>query len=191
MLSNKRPTKARVNGDSFRTYSGAISFFADYKGKKVKAYEPYNKDQFDLRLYIDKHPISKFFPKVLGIEDGFIIEEFIIENCEVDKKQVSKFHKELLEVPYHKITWDYYDHIYNRVGLTRPEGKGKMKVNHNDITKDNILCINGQMKIIDNEMLAMNDAFGMNTFNSNILKSKPIDGMHLEKHWRIRKSWKK
>ena len=48
MLTNKQPTKARLNKDPFSTYSGAISFFADYKGDKVKAYEPYNKDQCHL-----------------------------------------------------------------------------------------------------------------------------------------------
>ena len=191
MLTNKQPTKARLNKDPFSTYSGAISFFADYKGNKVKAYEPYNKDQFDLRLYIDEHPISKYFPKVVGVEDTFIIEEFIIPNGKVDKKQVYKFYEELLEVPYHKMTWDYYEHIYSRVGLIRPIVDCELKVNHNDITRDNLLCVDGQLKMVDNEMLAMNDAWAMNTINSNIIENKPIDGIPLDEYWRIRKLWKK
>ena len=89
------------------------------------------------------------------------------------------------------MTWDYYEHIYSRVGLIRPIVDCELKVNHNDITRDNLLCIDGQLKMVDNEMLAMNDAWAMNTINSNIIENKPVDGIPLDEYWRIRKLWKK
>ena len=189
MLTDIVPTKSRSTG--IKTYAGNKSFFANYNGEKVKVYEPFNKDQLDLRLYIDKHPISKYFPKILGVEDNCVIEEFIVGNERVTEEQVYQFYKELMEVPYHKMTWDYYDYIYNRVGLTRPLTNWPLKVNHNDITKSNVFCVDGQLKIVDNEMLAMNDAWAMNTFNSDIMENKYINGINLVDHWRIRKLWKK
>lgn len=186
MLTNRRPTKQRQTG--FKTKFGIVSFFADYKGMKVKAYEPFNEEQLRLRLYIDKHPISRYFPKVLGVEDHLIIEEFIYANDVVTSKSVEWFHKELLEVEYDRMTWDYFGYIYNRVGLIRPAITLPLKVNHNDLTKDNILCVDGQIKIIDNEMLAMNDAWEMNCINSNILTSS-FHGENAS-HWKVRKTWK-
>ena len=186
MLINQSPTKARASG--WRSKFGTLSFFADYNGMRVKAYEPFNEEQLKLRLYIDQHPISKYFPKVIDVKDDLVIEEFIYANDVVTTEAVKSFHNELLEVEYNTMTWDYFDYIYNRVGLIKPVINLPLKVNHNDLTKDNILCVNGQIKIIDNEMLAMNDAWEMNCINSNILTSS-FHGQNAI-HWKVRKSWK-
>ena len=187
MLTNKQPTKKRASG--WKTWCGNLSFFANYNGKKVKVYQPFNKEQLTFRLYIDQHPVSKYFPKVLGVENNkLIIEEFIYANDIVTTQAVKQFHEELLQVEYDRMTWDYFEHIYNRVGLIKPSINLSLKVNHNDLTKDNILCVDGQIKVIDNEMLAMNDAWEMNCINSNILTSS-FHGQN-ESHWKVRKSWK-
>ena len=185
-LTNIRPTKERITGE--RSKNGTLSVFGDWKGKAVKVYEPFNQEQLKFRMYIDNHSISKYFPKVLGIGDNLIVEEFIYQNCKVTLKAVQSFHKQLLEVEYDRMTWDYFDFIYKRAGMVRPEVKLPLKVNHNDLTKDNILCVDGQIKVIDNESLAMNDAWQMNTVNSNIMPK----GWNEEtrKHWKVRTSWK-
>lgn len=189
MLTNIVPTKTRSTG--IKTYAGNKSFFATHNFQKVKVYEPFNDAQKELRLYIDKHEISRYFPKVVGVEDNLIIEEFIVATEPVLKSKVIEFHNQLLNVPYTIMTWDYFDYIYNRVNLEKPNFNLPLKVNHNDLTIENILSVDGQIKIVDNEMLAMNDAWVLNYLNSNILDDKLIHGVPVHEIWQVRKSWKK
>ena len=190
MLTDIIPTKNRSTG--IKTYSGNKSFFATHNFKKVKVYESFNDAQTKLRLYIDKHEIARYFPKVIGVEDKLIIEEFLIATGPVIKSDVIEFHNQLLNVPYTGMTWDYLDFIYNRVGLKKPNFNLPLRVNHNDLTKDNIFNVDGQIKIVDNEMLAMNDGWILNYLNSwNMLDNIIIPGVPIDKIWKVRRSWKK
>lgn len=172
---------------------GSTSFFATHNNKKVKVYETLNEKQMKLRLFIDSHPICKFFPKVIGTENSLVIEEFIYGISATDYSSVNTIHRNLLDINYPESTWDYLKYIYERVGLKKPKFNLTTKINHNDITRANLINTSDGIKIIDNEFLACNDGWIMNYLNSDILKNE-LKGEHIKlskQIWRIRKSWKR
>ena len=74
-ITNRAPTKQR--NTHYYSKIGNWSFFGDYKGQRVKVYSVQNREQIDLRVFIDKHKLGKYFPKVVASNGKFIVEEFI------------------------------------------------------------------------------------------------------------------
>jgi hypothetical protein len=183
----------------YRNANGLLSVFGYYKGHKVKVYENFNSKQVELRMSINEDiNLRRFFPKVIHQENNYVIEEFItgqkVTGSLIEKQVEDLVHK-LREFSYHEMTWDYLKHIHTRVGLEYKPIDVPNYVNHNDLTRDNIIIQNGQIKVVDNEFLSCNNGWFMNVANSNILTNTDlnfgVDQSIVDRFWKIRKMYVK
>lgn len=204
-ITNRVPTKQR--NTHYYSKIGNFSFFGDYKGKRVKVYSLQNREQIELRLFIDKHELGKFFPKVIDSNGKFIVEEFIEGkksnyNPKVHQRVKEELYQlclDLRKIDY-KPTWDYIEYLYRRVNETPRYYKFSNFINHNDLTIDNVLVDNrGDVKIVDNELLACNTGWVLNIYNSNYFDRKDEEFYDSETnletvdylYYKVRKKFKK
>lgn len=180
-ITNRAPTKQR--NTHYYSKIGNWSFFGDYKGQRVKVYSVQNREQIDLRVFIDKHKLGKYFPKVVASNGKFIVEEFIEGrksnyNPKVHQRVKEELYQlclDLRKIKYPK-TWDYIEYLYRRVNETPRYYNFSNYINHNDLTLDNVLVDNyGDVKIVDNELLGCNTGWVLNIYNSNYFDRKDTD----------------
>ena len=180
-ITNRAPTKQR--NSHYYTKAGNISFFGDYKGERVKVYSLPNQKQIDLRVFIDKHPLGKYFPKVIDYNKEFVVEQFIEGkksnyNPKVHKRVRDELYQlclDLRKINYPP-TWDYIEFLYRRINETPRYYKFSNYINHNDLTIDNVLVDNwGDVKIVDNELLCCNTGWVLNIYNSNYFDRKDTE----------------
>ena len=189
------PTKS-----SFQNKNELYSAFGLYEGTKVKVYENFSEDQVRLRLFVDScDDLRPYFPRVVLSGGKYVAEEFIAgrkltSNDNIRKDLITVLSK-LKSLHYNKTTWDYIRHIFDRINLEYVDPLLEPYINHNDLTKDNIIITEQGFKIIDNEFLACNNGYFLNCKNSNILSDNAvhygIDNERINYYWKIRKSWNK
>jgi len=187
-------------GDDWLNKNGLLSAFGTYDGKKVKVYEAFNKEQVKLRLFLEQQPsVMHFFPRVLHTENLLICEEYIegespeLYDQESLANAVGQLVKNLRRINYGITTWDYMEHIHERVGMPFTPLLYSCHINHNDLTLDNIIMQDSKIKVIDNEFLACNNGWFMNMANSNILRDSSynygIDNQTIQDYWKVRRLW--
>jgi len=201
-LKNIHPTKNNRPINNLKNSNGLDSIFADWRGNKIKVYQNFNKEQVALRLHIQTiSEVKQYFPEVLFSDGLYIAEEYIDEseqdpvNRQFLKDEIDECVKTLRGLPIRIQTWDYLQHIHMRIGLQyTPETNIKNYVNHNDLTIDNVIITKGGIKLIDNEFLSCNNAWFLNSRNSNILEDHEhlygVSQQTVDYYWKIRKKYK-
>ena len=178
-----------------------------YKDIKVKVFETFDQNQGDLLAFVsnDKH-LSTYFPKLLAYDNNYIIEEWLegITLKELNKKnlknipesnQVKKIIKLMWTTKYDKEVFDYIDYIHKRVSEKNNFDLNNVpiRINHNDLSLDNILATSDGLKIIDNEFLGCNRGWILNFKNSFIAEDFDyknfVSEETLNKLWEVRKKW--
>ena len=136
-----------------------------YKGFQVKVYEVFDKKQGLLREFISSHKdLSNFFPKLISFDKKFIVEEWIngktlkeanfknLENIS-QSLEIKNLLNLMWSVEYNFEVFDYVNHIHNRVNKENIFDLSNVpnRINHNDLSLDNIVVTSDGLKIIDNE----------------------------------------
>ena len=98
-------------------------------------------------------------------------------------------------IDYNEKTFDYIDYIYRRLNKINNIDLTKIpiRINHNDLSLDNILVSSGGLKIIDNEFLGCSNGWILNYKNSflteDLINQDYISDENLNEIWKIRKEW--
>ena len=171
---------------------------------KVKIYEVFDPNQGELRSFIARHSIlSNYFPKLIDFDEKYIVEEWIDgitlkeTNFESKKKEIKKFLNIMWSIEYKKEVFDYIEYIHKRLNKKNNFNLSHIpiRINHNDLSLDNILICEDGLKIIDNEFLGCNTGWILNINNSFLLEDNNyhdfISNKDLNKLWDIRKEWSK
>ena len=177
--------------------------------KKVKVFEVFDKNQGELREFISNHKkLSIFFPKLISYDNKYIVEEWIdgktlrelkyqYENNSKYSIQLKEIIKLMWSVEYGKKVFDYIEYIHNRV--KKPNNFDlthvPIRINHNDLSLDNIITTSNGLKIIDNEFLGCSTGWLLNVKNSFIDENYDYQDFIIKKDldrlWNIRKEWSK
>tara|TARA_B100001093_G_scaffold388078_1_gene374165 strand:- start:354 stop:1004 length:651 start_codon:yes stop_codon:yes gene_type:complete len=175
--------------------------------KKVKIYEVFDKKQGSLREFVSNHKeLSAYFPNLIAYDEKFIVEEWLEGNTLMEinlnffKKlkyslALKKMIKLMWSINYDEEVFDYIDYIYKRVGKICHFDLNKipMRINHNDLSLDNILITPNGLKIIDNEYLGNSRGWILNLKNSflkgSLVNNKYITSEQLIELWKIRVEW--
>ena len=204
IINNLKPTKKNFLNKN-KKFS-AKGYFGDLK---VKVYEVFDQNQGDLRAFISSHKIlSSYFPKLITYDNKYIVEEWIegktlkeinaknLENIP-QSDQIKMIIEKMWSVKYDKNVFDYIDYIHKRVNKKNNFDLSNIpnKINHNDLSLDNILMTSEGLKIIDNEFLGCNSGWILNLRNSflkeNFEYQTFISEDIINKLWDIRKEWSK
>ena len=208
-INNKLITNIKPIRHSFNNKNNKFSAIGFFKDKKVKIYEVFDKNQGHLMKFIAKNKeLSKYFPELIAYNNKFIVEEWV--NGITLKKTKSIFKKNIIQseeikyvidtlwsLDYKVEVFDYLKFLYERIGAkcTLNLKNLPIKVNHNDLSLDNIILTEDGLKIIDNEFLGCNTGWIMNIHNSfikvNFEYQKYISKDALEELYRIRAKWHK
>ena len=134
---------------------------------KVKVYEVLDEKQGLLREFVsNNNDLSKYFPKLIAFDKQFIIEEWIngktlkelnfknLENIP-ETKEIKNILDQMWSVKYNYQVFDYINYIHKRVNKKNQFDLSKVpnRINHNDLSLDNIIITPEGLKIIDNEFL--------------------------------------
>ena len=191
----------------FKNKNNKFSAQGYYKNTKVKIYEVFDQKQGSLREFISKHnKLSPYFPKLISYDKKYIIEEWV--DGKTLRKAKSKFKKNISQsdevrqiidlmwsINYNTKVFDYITYIYERVGKKNNIDLANVpvRVNHNDLSLDNILITSSGLKIIDNEFLGCNTGWLLNIKNSflkeDFIYQNFISDETLMILWKIRKEW--
>tara|TARA_A100001011_G_scaffold273869_1_gene283239 strand:- start:428 stop:1075 length:648 start_codon:yes stop_codon:yes gene_type:complete len=193
--------------EGFKNKNNKFSAQGNYNDTKVKVYEVFDKNQGALREFVSKHKeLAKFFPKLIVYDDKYIVEEWLKGKTLKEEKlnyfrsleysrEVKKIIKLMWSINYDKKVFDYIDYIHKRLGKTVNFDLSKIpvKLNHNDLSLDNILITSEGLKIIDNEFLGCNNGWILNLKNSfiedDLLSENFISKKELAELWKIRTEW--
>ena len=199
-----KPIKER-----FKNKNNKFSAQGYYKDKKVKIYEVFDKNQGSLREFVSKHEqLSLYFPNLVLYDEKYIVEEWLsgktlretIFNNLIDAEYVNelkKIIKLMWSINYNEKTFDYIDYIYKRLNKTNSFDLSKIpiRINHNDLSLDNILVSSEGLKIIDNEFLGCRTGWVLNYKNSflseELINQDYISDEIINELWKIRKEWSK
>lgn len=193
--------------EGFKNKNNKLSAQGYYKNIKVKIYEVFDHNQGALREFISKHnELSSYFPKLISYDKKYIIEEWV--EGKTLKELKSRFTKEIPEsgevrriielmwsINYNIQVFDYITYIHERVKKTNILDLSKLpvRVNHNDLSLDNILVTPSGLKIIDNEFLGCNTGWVLNIKNSFLKENFSYQNFISEETlmilWKIRKEW--
>jgi serine/threonine protein kinase len=203
-INNLEPTKK-----NFINKNKKFSAKGYFKDIKVKVYEVFDQNQGDLRAFISSHEsLSSYFPKLIAHDNKYIVEEWIegktlkkinaknLENIP-QSDQIKKIIENMWSIKYDKIVFDYIDYIHRRVNKENNFDLSSIpnKINHNDLSLDNILMTSDGLKIIDNEFLGCNSGWILNVKNSflkeNFEYQNFVSEDILNKLWDVRKEWSK
>ena len=207
VINNFTIEKLKPIREGFKNKNNKFSAKGYCKDVKVKVYEVFDENQGILREFVSKHEeLSKFFPKLITYNTKYIVEEWIkgktlkeekpnfFKNKEYIK-EVKKIIKLMWSINYDKNIFDYIEYIYKRLGkkVNIDISKIPIRINHNDLSLDNILVTPKGLKIIDNEFLGCNTGWVLNLKNSfieeEILGESFITKENILKLWKIRTEW--
>lgn len=202
IIEKLKPTKKE-----FKNKNGKFSAQGNIKDLKVKVYEVFDQKQGALREFISNHrELSLYFPKLIDYDNNYIVEEWINgktlkeANLEHTKKialsiEVKKIINLMWSVKYNDLVFDYVNYIHKRVNkINNFDLKNlPIRINHNDLSLDNILVTTNGLKIIDNEFLGCSNGWILNIKNSfleeNFTYQNFLTEETLMKLWKIRKEW--
>lgn len=203
-VTNLIPTKIK-----FTNKNKKFSAKGYYDGLEVKVYEVFDQNQGNLRAFISNHKdLSQFFPRIISYDKKYIVEEWIkgntlkeenkrnLENI-LQSEQVKKIINLMWSVNYHEKVFDYIEYIHNRVNKKNSFDLQNIpnRINHNDLSLDNIILTSKGLKIIDNEFLGYNSGWILNYKNSFLKENYEyrnfISDDVLHELWAIRKEWSK
>jgi len=192
---------------SFKNKNNKFSAQGYYKNKRVKIYEVFDKKQGALREFVSNHKkLSTYFPKLIAYDERFIVEEWLEGNTLMEIKPnfikkvkyffvLKRIIKLMWSIKYDDEVFDYISHIYNRVGKTCNFDLSKIpiRINHNDLSLNNILITPNGLKIIDNEFLGNCRGWILNLKNSflkeNLKGNKYLSQEEFIELWKIREEW--
>ena len=203
VINNFTIEKLKPIREGFKNKNNKFSAKGYCKDVKVKVYEVFDENQGILREFVSKHEeLSKFFPKLITYNTKYIVEEWLkgktlkeekpnfFKNKEYIK-EVKKIIKLMWSINYDKNIFDYIEYIYKRLGkkVNIDISKIPIRINHNDLSLDNILVTPKGLKIIDNEFLGCNTGWVLNLKNSfieeEILGESFITKENILKLWKI------
>lgn len=180
-----------------------------YKSIKVKIYEVHDRNQGKLRKFVSSHKdLSKYFPKLISFNNKFIVEEWMdgktlkelnLNNSEFifQSKKIKKIIKIMWSTKFNYCVFDYIDHIHKRVKNKNylDLNNVPIRINHNDLSLDNIVLSSKGLKIIDNEFLGCSSGWILNIKNSFLIEDfdyqKFVSKKTLNQLWNLRKKWGK
>ena len=193
--------------EGFKNKNNKFSAKGYYNNLKVKIYEVFDRNQGPLREFISKNgELSSYFPKLISYDQRYIIEEWVDGKTLKDsnsrfKKNISQSEEVKLiinlmwSIKYDIQVFDYISYIFKRVGRTNNLDLSNLpiRINHNDLSLDNILVTSSGLKIIDNEFLGCNTGWILNIKNSflkeNFNYQNFVSEETLKELWKIRKEW--
>ena len=208
-IKNTTITNLKPLRNNFKNKNNKFSAQGIFKENKVKIYQVFDKKQGKLREFISKHKkLSKYFPKLISYNDQYVVEEWIqgktLRETNVKSKmnyliteKIKEIINEMWSVKYEKKVFDYINFIHNRV--KKPNNfdlsNVPIRINHNDLSLDNIITTPNGLKIIDNEFLGCSTGWLLNVKNSCIDENYNyqdfISEKDLDRLWDIRKEWSK
>ncbi len=208
-IKNTTITNLKPLRNNFKNKNNKFSAQGIFKENKVKIYQVFDKKQGKLREFISKHKkLSKYFPKLISYNDQYVVEEWIqgktLRETNVKSKmnyliteKIKEIINEMWSVKYEKKVFDYINFIHNRV--KKPNNfdlsNVPIRINHNDLSLDNIITTPNGLKIIDNEFLGCSTGLLLNVKNSCIDENYNyqdfISEKDLDRLWDIRKEWSK
>jgi serine/threonine protein kinase len=180
-----------------------------YNNIKVKVYGVHDKNQGKLRKFVSNcKNLSKYFPKLIAFNNKFIVEEWIegktlkelnLKNSEFisKSKEIKKFIKIMWSTKYDYTVFDYIEYIHKRVEKKNclDLDNVPVRINHNDLSLDNIILSSKGLKIIDNEFLGCNTGWILNIKNSFLIENFDyqnfVSKKTLNQLWSLRKEWSK
>jgi serine/threonine protein kinase len=201
-IENLKPLKK-----NFKNKNNKFSAQGYIKDLKVKIYQTFDSGQGKLREYISNQKnLSNFFPNLICYNDNYIVEEWIDGKTlrQINSKNIKKIPQTNGVLEIIKLMWstkytiqvfDYINYIHNRINKINNIDLKRipLKINHNDLTLDNILLKNDQLIIVDNEFLGCNSGWIFNIINSFIEPKfeygEFISRENFKKIWNIRKEW--
>ena len=207
VINNFTIEKLKPIREGFKNKNNKFSAKGYYNNLKVKIYEVFDRNQGPLREFISKNgELSSYFPKLISYDQKYIIEEWVDGKTLKDSK--SRFKKNISQseevkliinlmwsIKYDIQVFDYISYIFKRVGRTNNLDLSNLpiRINHNDLSLDNILVTSSGLKIIDNEFLGCNTGWILNIKNSflkeNFNYQNFVSEETLKELWKIRKEW--
>ena len=207
VINNFTIEKLTPTKKEFKNKNKKFSASGFYNEHKVKIYEVFDKNQGILREFVSNHKeLSAYFPKLITFNERFIVEEWLTGNTLMEMKLsffqkikysfiLKRIIKLMWSISYDKEVFDYIDHIYKRIGkkCNFDLSKIPIKINHNDLSLDNILVTSDGLKIIDNEFLGNSRGWVLNIKNSflkdNFKSKKYLSKEQFIELWKIREEW--
>lgn len=203
VINNLKPVKKKFKNKNEKFSAKG------YIGKQlVKVYEIFDENQGPLREFVSNNKkLSKYFPKLITYNKKFIVEDWIkgktLKELSITSKknyqsdEVKHIINLMWSLKYDKQAFDYLKYIHKRVNKKYNLDLNSLpiRINHNDLSLDNIIQTSRELKIIDNEFLGCNTGWILNIKNSflkedfvyqNYLSSKKLNDL-----WVVRKKWSK
>lgn len=186
-----------------------LSAMGFYNNIKVKIYGVHDKNQGKLRKFISNHKdLSKYFPRLISFDNRFIVEEWIEgktlrelnlkkSELKVKSEEVKKIINIMWSIKFNDYVFDYIDHIHKRMKKKNSLDSSNIpiRINHNDLSLDNIILSSRGLVIIDNEFLGCNTGWILNIKNSFIANDIEyhnfISKKTLNQLWTLRREWGK
>lgn len=203
-LINLKPLKK-----NFTNKNNKFSAKGYIQNTKVKIYEVFSENQGELREFVQNHhELSKFFPKLITFNKKYIVEEWVegktLRELTAENEANILYSNKLKEiinlmwsVEYHEEVFNYIEYIHHRVKRKNNFDLTNIpkRINHNDLSLDNILITSEGLKIIDNELLGCNTGWILNIKNSFIEADYSYQNFisidNFNELWNIRKEWSK
>ena len=201
-INNLKPIRK-----NFKNKNNKFSAKGLFGNKQVKIYEVFDRNQGELREFVSNNKkLSKYFPKLITYNKKYIVEEWVIGKTlrntnkknfvnNSQYKEIKKFINLMWSVRYNRVVFDYINYIHKRVKkINNIDLKDvPIRINHNDLSIDNILITSNGIKIIDNEFLGCSTGWLLNIKNSFILENYKyqnfISEEDLNKLWNVRREW--
>ena len=207
VIKKKTFEKLKPIKEKFKNKNNKFSAQGYHENKKVKIYELFDENQGALREFVSKHnQLSLYFPKLVLYDEKYVVEEWVdgktlketISDNPIKTEYVNEVKniiKLLWSTEYKKKTFDYIDYIHQRLDKKNNFDLSEIpiRINHNDLSLDNILVSSHGLKIIDNEFLGCSTGWILNLKNSflndDLNYQDYISNENLNKIWNIRKEW--
>ena len=207
IIKKKTFEKLKPIKEKFKNKNNKFSAQGYHENKKVKIYELFDENQGALREFVSKHnQLSLYFPKLVLYDEKYVVEEWVdgktlketISDNPIKTEYVNEVKniiKLLWSTEYKKKTFDYIDYIHQRLDKKNNFDLSEIpiRINHNDLSLDNILVSSHGLKIIDNEFLGCSTGWILNLKNSflndDLNYQDYISNENLNKIWNIRKEW--
>jgi len=208
LIINKiKISKLKPIRKNFISRNKTFSASGYYKKQKVKVYGVHDKNQGKLRKFISINKnLSKYFPKLISFDSKFIVEEWVegktlrelnLNNSEFlsQSKEIKKIINIMWSTKFNHNIFDYIEHIHKRVKKKNYLDLNNVpsRINHNDLSLDNIIMSSDGLKIIDNEFLGCNNGWILNIKNSFLIENFDyqnfVSKKTLNQLWSLREEW--